>query len=197
MLKREADREALTVLEEAARTVQDFENVTKKWDTLDANRERKERYWENLREAALLDWNTNDGTIIPQPFNHPFWRQLLGGDFNDYIHDCPNEVHEFTSSRPVIAFTEMLDANHKELLYYWAIRQWSPQRIAALRGQTDRNIRKVYNKMIENIRLKISERLYPRYALYESLTLAQIALVEACIVKYGIGEIRKKQEVGK
>jgi len=55
MLKREADREALARLEDAARTLQDFENVTKKWDALDANRERKERYWENLRKEALLD----------------------------------------------------------------------------------------------------------------------------------------------
>jgi len=94
--------------------------------------------------------------------------------------------------------TKGLKDNHKEVLYCWAIRLWSPQRIADFRGQTDRNIRKLYTKMIEGIRLKMSIRLYQRYALYESLTLEQVELVEECIVKYDIGVIRKsRQEAGK
>ena len=42
-LKRELRKEALTRMEEAARTVADFEKVTKAWDKLDSNRERRER----------------------------------------------------------------------------------------------------------------------------------------------------------
>ena len=42
-LKRELRAEAMTRLEEAARTEKDFENVVACWDKLDANRERKER----------------------------------------------------------------------------------------------------------------------------------------------------------
>lgn len=155
MLKRETDRIALARLEDAARTVDEFKNVTQQWDKLDENRERKERYWEKLRPEELLIWETSVETIIPPPIDHVWWRQLFRGDFLDTIHDCPHEIQELTSSRPVYDFTKELDENHKEILYYWAIRQWTPQKIAAMRGQSDRNIRKVYNKMIEDIRRKI------------------------------------------
>jgi hypothetical protein len=43
-LKRDLERESLTRLEEAARSEADFENVTKWWNRLDKNRERKEWY---------------------------------------------------------------------------------------------------------------------------------------------------------
>ena len=45
-LKRELEREALSRLEDAARTEEDFQNVITWWNRLDANRERKERYHE-------------------------------------------------------------------------------------------------------------------------------------------------------
>jgi hypothetical protein len=66
-----------------------------------------------------------------------------------------------------------LDGKHRELLYYRAIRQWTPQRIAAFLGKTDRNVRKVYNTMIGNIRRKMYMRLYPRYIAGKPLTSAQ------------------------
>ena len=47
-LKRDMEWEALTRLEEAARTEADFREVVKTWDRLDANRERRERYHEIL-----------------------------------------------------------------------------------------------------------------------------------------------------
>ena len=50
-LKRELRKEALTRMEEAARTEADFEKVTQAWDKLDANRERKERYHEIKRSG--------------------------------------------------------------------------------------------------------------------------------------------------
>jgi len=88
---------------------------------------------------------------------------MLRGDFLDYIHDCPLEIHELTSSRPVHDLTSTLGEEHKEIYYYRAIRQWSPQQIAALRGQSDRNIRKVYNYMIDSLRYELFYFLYWRY----------------------------------
>ena len=41
-LKRDLDAEALKRLEDAARSVEDFNNVIAWWDRLDANRERRE-----------------------------------------------------------------------------------------------------------------------------------------------------------
>lgn len=53
-----------------------------------------------------------------------------------------------------------------------------PQRIAALRGQTDRNILKVYDTMIKNLRKKLYERLAPRYIHSLPLTFAQREFVK-------------------
>ena len=45
-LKRELEQEALTRLEDSARTEEEFANVVTWWNRFDANRERKERYHE-------------------------------------------------------------------------------------------------------------------------------------------------------
>ena len=174
LLQREARREAIVILEDAARTSEEFEKVLVIWDEIERVEswridKHEENYDDELPEYEMTEFDT----VIPQPLNHVYWRQLLAGDFLDVIHDCPHEIYEMTSSRMIYTLTKELDENHKEILYYWAIRLWSPQRIAALRGQTDRNIRKVYNKMIADIRSEIFNRLCPRYEKDLPLTFAQ------------------------
>ena len=174
MLLREAKHFALTRIEDAARTQEQFEDLNRRWDDRDIVESWRISKQEALISGDLKDYELPDsGRVFPIPFNHAWWRQLLGGDFISFIHDCPHELRELTSSRPVIDFMEQLDENQKEILYYRAIRQWTPQQIAALRGQTDRNIRKVYNNMIADIRRKMYLRLYPRYAAKLPLTFAQ------------------------
>jgi hypothetical protein len=179
MLLRESRYVALSIIEDAARTEKDFNNVLAIWDEEEKIEgwrldKHTEKYKTDLIDYELSDW----GNIIPKPFDHVYWRQLLSGNFLDYIHDCPHEIHEMTSSRPVYDFTVSLDEDKKELLYYRAIRYWTPQRIAAMRDQTDRNIRKVYNNLIENIRQKMYIRLYPRYITKEPLTFEQREFVK-------------------
>jgi len=180
MLLREARQESLRIIEDAARTEDDFKNVMHIWDVMAIIEHwRLDKQECKIMDALpdnpdYLDYEvTENQTIIPKPLNHEYWRQLLGGNFLDVIHDCPHELHEFTSSRAVIEYMKELDESHKEILYYWAIRYWSPQRIAALRGQTDRNIRKVYNNMIGDIRRKLYIRLFFRYIEKLPLTNAQ------------------------
>ena len=93
------------------------------------------------------------------------------------ILDCPHEVHELTSSTPVYDIVKPLEEKQKEILYYLTIRLWTPQRLAAMRGQTDRNTRKVCTKMIGDIQDKLYERLYPRYEHYWNLTTSQTVFV--------------------
>jgi DNA-directed RNA polymerase specialized sigma24 family protein len=180
MLMREARREAVAIIEEAARTHEDFEKVLMMWNDMEmVEKWRLDKHEHKFTEALpddpkCLEYEVGaDQTIIPQPLNHTYWRQLLGGSFLDVIYDCPHELHETTTSRPVRDLVMKLDENQKEILYYRAIRLWTPQKIAALRGQTDRNIRKVYNNMIDKIRRKLYERLHPRYDAREPLTHTQ------------------------
>lgn len=44
---------------------------------------------------------------------------------------------------------------HKKLLFYSAIRQYSNQRIAHIRSQTDRNILKIKNTILKKLRKKL------------------------------------------
>lgn len=55
MLHREARALALRRIEESARTEEDFREVIKWWDKLDANRERRER--DHEKDAPLSLWN--------------------------------------------------------------------------------------------------------------------------------------------
>lgn len=192
MLAREAKRAALEHMESAARTVEDFNGVIGKWDKLDGNRERRERYHEPLFSAPLVEWGATLGNaVVPQPFGHPFWRQLLSGNFLDVIFDCPHELDEQVSSKGVSQCLRELNDNQKEVLYYWAIRQYSPQWIARFRGQSDRNILKVYDTLIKGIQKKLYERYAPRYFKDRPLTAAQKRFVE----DYIAGKFKKKTAV--
>ncbi|GHU90553.1 hypothetical protein FACS1894202_10530 [Clostridia bacterium] len=173
LLKR--DRVAMELLryEESCRTEDDFHRLADMYDKLDANAARRWRYNERLHYDALVDWNPGDCTVIPRPIDHEWWRSLLNGNFLDTIFDCPHELSELVSSKNVIELLDALDENHKEILYYRVIRQWSPQRLAAFRGQTDRNIRKVYSKMIADFQAEMYARLGGRFERGEPLTFEQ------------------------
>jgi hypothetical protein len=186
LLKREIERAALTRMEDAARDKDDFRKVVREWNRLDKNNERRwDRHEVGRPSSEMLHWdklNENDekgvlkgwlDTVIPAPLDHVWWRQLLAGNFLDVIFDCPYEMHEQTTSLPVFDILQTLNDNQKEVLYYWAIRQESPRQIAKRRGQTDRNIRKVYDTLITGIRRKLYERLSPRYFADAPLTAAQ------------------------
>ena len=82
---------------------------------------------------------------------------MQSGNFIDIIYDCPHEIAELTSHKKLYYALNTLKAEQKEVLYYLAIRQWSPQQLAAYRGQTDRNIRKVYAALIRKIHRKMEK----------------------------------------
>lgn len=169
-LKRELDREALSRLEAAARSEKDFLAVTDWWDRLDKNRERKERYHEVGRNAVPLEWGASaDIIVIPDPIQHVFWKQILKGEFLDAIFDCPFEMHELIENKAIAVSIKKLKDEHKEILYYLAVRQYSCQRVACIREQSDRNIRKVRDTVIrklqKNLLTTVQERIKNKTAL--------------------------------
>ena len=48
-----------------------------------------------------------------------------------------------------------LKEDHKELLFFLYLRLYSPQRLALIRDQTDRNIRKVRDVALRKLRKRI------------------------------------------
>ena len=173
-LKREIEREALARMEDAARTEAEFQKVTAEWDRLDANRERRERWHEKSRTEQILALGYKDGEVLPNPAGHVFWRQLLRGDFLDVIFDCPYELHELVEDMGISALLRGLSENHREILYFSAIRLYSSARLAAMRKQTDRNIRKTRFLILKKIHEKLIPRLAQRIDSGLPVTLTQL-----------------------
>jgi hypothetical protein len=193
VLKREADRIALLNQEHAARTLWDFEKLVSTYDGLDENRERRERYNEKRRPPSYLLLGYTNGAIIPVPLGHRHWRQLLSGNFLDVIYDCPYDIQELITGRVVYELLRRLKDEQKEVLYYWDIMGWTPQKIAAFRKQTDRNILKVYAVMIESLRYKLYMWLLPRFRAKLPLSDSQQRFMENNSEKYGEGKPKRKR----
>lgn len=175
-LKRELQAEALARLEDAARTVSDFEKVVAWWDKLDANRERRERYHELSRSGddLPLDYGAaKDGLFFPDTLNNVLERLIRKGDFIDAIFYCPYDIHELVTDKNLSAILLELTEDHKGLLFLCAVRLFSSTRIAAIRGQTDRNIRKVRVTMLKKIRKKLLPALLEKAKKQQPLTLLE------------------------
>lgn len=156
MLKRELRAIALKRLEDGARTVSDFEEVIREWDHLDSNRERKERYHEIGRENIDSKKDVAPlAIVIPAPINHAYWRQLMKGDFIDIISNCPYEMHNSLSDEDYSKIIFNLKDDHKELLYFLYLRDFTTNKLAALRNQSDRNIRGVPSTILGQIEKKV------------------------------------------
>ena len=160
MLKREAKAEALRRYEESAQTQDDFLKVVATWDKLDQNRERRERYNEVLREEKMLEYGqAGAGLIFPQWMMDAIYRQLSRGNFLDYLADCPYEMHDLIGKAYLRKIVKGMKEDHKEIFFFLFLRQYSPQHLAALRGQTDRNIRKVRDTVLRKVRKKVYNEL--------------------------------------
>ena len=164
-LKRELRAIALKRLEDGARTVSDFEEVIKEWDLLDSNRERKERYHEIGRENIDSKKDVAPlAIVIPAPINHAYWRQLMKGDYIDIISNCPYEMHN-------------LKDDHKELIYFLYLRDFTTSQLAALRNQSDRNIRGVRSTILGQIEKKVLLILVDRQGEEFPFTMEELSFL--------------------
>ena len=186
-LIRELKDEALERIESAARSYRDYEQVVHFWDKKDASAARTQRNHEVLCGDTPVESNSHIyeksgiDLILPEWMTDPTWSQLRRGSFLDYLFDCPYEMHDLTSKeylrRPVMELKE----EHKEILYFLYLRLYDAQCLAALRGQTDRNIRKVRDVALRGMRRKVYANLQRRrdagcsLALYEMIFLTEFS----------------------
>lgn len=180
-LKRELRAEALARLEDAARTQQDFENVIAWWDKLDANRERRERYHELSRSGddVPLDYGASANELyFPDTLNDVLEKLIRKGDFIDAIFDCPYDIHELVTEEYLSKILRELSEDHKELLFLCAVKLFSSTRVATIRQQSDRNIRKVRNTVLKKIRKKLLAALKEKADTQQPMTLLEKAFLE-------------------
>ena len=180
-LKRELRAEALARLEDAARTQKDFENVIAWWDKMDANRERRERYHELSRSGddVPLDYGASANELyFPDTLNDVLEKLIRKGDFIDAIFDCPYDIHELVTEEYLSKILRELSEEHKELLFLCAVKLFSSTRVAAIRQQSDRNIRKVRNTVLKKIRKKLLAALTEKADTQQPMTLLEKAFLE-------------------
>lgn len=181
LLKRELKAQALKRLEDSARTVTDFKNVSAWWDRLDANRERRERYHEILRsnDDIPLEYGASvDARCFPNVLNNMLEKQNRKGDFLDAIFCCPYEINELVTEEYISDILFNLNEEHKFLLFLHAVRQYSSAKIAEIKGQSDRNIRKVRGTMLKRIRKKLLDELDEKVRKQQPLTLLEKRFLE-------------------
>ena len=176
-LIRELKDEALERIEFAARSYRDYEQVVHFWDKKDASAARTQRNHEVLCGDTPVEANSHIyeksgiDLILPEWMTDPTWSQLRRGSFLDYLFDCPYEMHDLTAKeylrRPVMELKE----EHKEILYFLYLRLYKAPRLACLRGQSDRNIRKVRDVALRGMRRKVYANLQRRRNAGNSLTL--------------------------
>lgn len=174
-LKREIKAEALRRLDEAARTEADFQAVINQWDKLDQNRERRERDHENLRGDVPLEYQTiPNPSIAPIWMNDPAFRQLCHGNYLDILFDCPHELHNLAGNPFISELLRNLNEDQQEILYFLFVRLYSTTRLAEMRHQSDRNIRKQRKKICA----KLQKRMYDHLIGSQRLTKRERTFLE-------------------
>ena len=180
-LKRELEREALLRIENAARTTDDFKKVIAWWNRLDSNRERKERYHEISRSGLdiPLDYGAKlDGEIIPYDVNDVLIKQIRKGDYIDAIFHCPFELNELVTDGDLSKILDKLSDDHREIIFNTIVRNMSTKALGDVRGQTDRNIRKVRATAIKKIHKSLLRVLQSRKENGIPLTLNEKLLIK-------------------
>ena len=180
-LQRDIKAAALERLEQAAKTPEDFRKIIKRWDSLDENRERKERYWEICRnnEDFPLEWcEASWGTVFPKNLNTYNAKQIRKGDFLDVIFDNPYEIHELVTEEYLSKILKGLKDEHKEILYLLAVKGYSTKEVEKILGKTDRAIRYNRETFLKNIRKKMYEFLTSEQGKKHDMTLAEKKFVE-------------------
>lgn len=183
-LKRELEREALSRIENAARTTDDFKKVIAWWNRLDSNRERKERYHEISRSGLgiPLDYGAAlDGEIIPYDVNDVLIKQIRKGDYIDAIFHCPFELNELVTDGDLSKILDKLSDDHKEIIFNTIVRNMSTKTLGDIRGQTDRNIRKVRTTAIKKIHKALLRVLQRREENGISLTMEEKLLIKKAL----------------
>ena len=159
-LFQQMDEFAVERLSKAARKETDFDLVISEMDRLDRNRERRERYHEVLRGDVPLEYQmAYDGTIFPEWMGAPCHRLITKGQFLDILYNCPYEMHDLTADGFLSGIVKDLKEEHKEVLYYLSLRLHSTTKLAALRGQSDRNIRKIRDTYTRKLQRQLYDHL--------------------------------------
>lgn len=122
---------------------------------------RRERRCESLRGHVPLEYGApSAGEILPVSMSRPAFRQLCHGEFDDCLANCLFQMHDLTDLEHLRQIILGLKPDHKEIIFFLGIRLYPAKLLADLRGQTERNIRKVRDVVCRRIRRQLYAALF-------------------------------------
>ena len=177
-MTKQARLESLRRYENSARSVDDFQELATMYDDLDALRERRERRYEYGKsdydllysESGLKDRSSStgglgtandyaysNGEVVPPPLCHPYWRELIRGDFINTIFDNADEIWQIFGDWQVGRLIKNLTIKQREALFLSAARLCSSEQIACYTDKTNRGVNKLIAAALEYIRKRLAE----------------------------------------
>lgn len=186
-LKRDLRMEALKRIEDAARTVADFNKVIEWYDALDANERSRASKHELYRSGddLPLDYGADeDGAIFPAYLGSVIARQMRKGDFLDYLYCRPETIDQLTTTDYIIHFMRAIKPKERELFFFRAIEGMTAADIAEMKGQTDRSIRKSWKILEHHLKQRTMGLLIFRSDKDYSFTGDEQVFFDNCREKY-------------
>lgn len=185
-------------LEDSARTEKEFLRVCKEWDRLDANRRRRERYHEIQQDAlSPVGSELYGGRIFPSSLDAPEQKLLLQGRFLDILYNCPYEMHQLTGDTFLSKIVANLSADQKEVLYFLSLQLYSTARLASVREQSDRNIRKVRDTYTRKLQRQLYGHLRRKQSAGETMTIRErefLSQYEQALEETGTARAKVRKE---
>lgn len=131
-----------------------FKNLVKEFDEDDRKNDRKHFRSEKRHNFNITNMDTsydpdNPDTYIPPELTAmcqtEYWDDLI---FSQRVDD----LHELITDKALSSIIKRQKPAQKEALFYRVIKGYTAREISALKGVSERNIRKLYNKVLQHIR---------------------------------------------
>ena len=125
--------------------------------------EIKEKPNKYTKKESSKNYVYDEGAIIPPPLCHPYWRELMRGDFISYIFDNFLEMWQIIGDWKVGSLLRYeLTDKQKEALFLSAVRLATTEQIGCYTGKTDRAVRRLLAAALVNIREPLAGMIQKR-----------------------------------
>ena len=194
-LKRDLRMEALKRIEDAARTVADFNVLLDWYDKLAENERRRVGNHELLRSGddLPLEYGENEnGAAFASSSGSVIARQMRKGDFLDAIYYKPETIDQLVTKDYIVHFMRGIEPKYRYLFFYRVLEKMSNAEIAEMKGQTDRAVRESWNILNHHLKQRTMGVLIYRSDKDYSFTGAEQRFFDTCRDQY---EFRIEPEV--
>ena len=147
-------KEELSKISDEDKRMEYFENLVKEFDEDDRKNDRKHFRSEKRHDFNIANMDAsydpdNPDTYIPPELTAmcktEYWDDLI---FSQRVED----LHELITDKALSGIIERQKNAQKEALFYRVIKGYTAKEISAMKGISDRYVRKLYEKVIRNIR---------------------------------------------